>query len=404
MLKDKKIVIGITGSIAAYKVPFLVRHLIKEGAQVKVLMTPAAVNFVTPLTLSTLSRNPVIIDPFKVATGEWNNHVELGLWADAMIFAPVTANTLGKMVNGIADNFVITAYLSARCPVFIAPAMDLDMYNHPSTQKNISILKSYGNILIEPQVGELASGLSGPGRMEEPENLVALLKNYFSEVNDLTGKNVLVTAGPTYEAIDPVRFIANHSSGKMGFAIAEEAARRGATVILISGPSHLETHHPNITRIDVVTATEMHDACLRHFPASEIAVMAAAVADFMPAKLSEVKLKKNDLGYSLDLKPTTDILKKLGSLKKKAQILVGFALETDSEIPNASNKLKEKNLDIIILNSLKDPGAGFSSDTNKITILDNSGKVVKGELKDKREVATDILNAVTAHFPDQNRI
>ncbi len=399
MLKDKKIVVGITGSIAAYKIPLLVRQLIKEGAEVKVIMTPAAVDFVTPLTLSTLSRNNVIIDPFKAASGEWNNHVELGMWADAMIFAPVTANTLGKMVNGIADNFVVTAYLSAKCPVFIAPAMDMDMYNHPSTQKNISILKSYGNILIEPQVGELASGLSGPGRMEEPGNLVELLKNYFQKHADLTGKKILVTAGPTYEAIDPVRYIGNHSSGKMGFAIAEEAANRGASVTLICGPSYSLVHHAGITRINVISALEMYENCLAHYPGSDITIMAAAVADYTPGVTSEQKLKKTGDVISIDLKPTADILRKLGSIKKPGQVLVGFALETENEIPNATSKLKEKGLDLIILNSLKDPGAGFCSDTNRITILDKTGIVANGELKDKREVAADIIDAIVAHFP-----
>jgi phosphopantothenoylcysteine decarboxylase / phosphopantothenate---cysteine ligase len=401
MLKDKKIVLGITGSIAAYKIPFLIRQLIKEGAEVRVIMTPAAVDFVTPLTLSTLSRNTVIIDPFKVATGEWNNHVELGMWADAMIFAPVTANTLGKMVNGIADNFVVTAYLSAKCPVFIAPAMDLDMFNHPSTQKNISILKSYGNILIEPQTGELASGLTGPGRMEEPENLVNILKNYFQKQDDLTGRKILVTAGPTYEAIDPVRFIGNHSSGKMGYAIANEAAGRGATVTLISGPSSEEIHHPCVTRINVISANEMLTACLDHFPHCDGIIMAAAVADYTPAKFSSEKIKKTDLDYSLGLKPTSDILKELGSRKKRNQILIGFALETENEISNAKEKLREKNLDLVILNSMKDHGAGFNTNTNKITLLDRSGNITKGELKDKQEIAVDILDAVKKLFPDK---
>ncbi len=400
MLKDKKIVLGITGSIAAYKIPFLVRLLIKEGAEVRVIMTPAAVDFVTPLTLSTLSRNTVVVDPFKVATGEWNNHVELGMWADAMVFAPVTANTLGKMVNGIADNFVVTAYLSAKCPVFIVPAMDLDMYNHPSTQKNISTLKSYGNIVVEPQTGELASGLSGPGRMEEPENLVTLLKSYFQKQNDFAGRTILVTAGPTYEAIDPVRFIGNHSSGKMGFAIAAEAAWRGASVILVSGPSCNEIHHPAINRINVVSANEMFSACLEHFPTADITIMAAAVADFTPAKFSSEKIKKNQQDHSLEMKPTPDILKELGSIKKPPQILVGFALETENEIPNAIEKLNAKNLDLIILNSLKDSGAGFNTNTNKVTILDKSGRINRGELKDKREVAADIFDAVKALFSD----
>lgn len=322
MLNGKKIVIGITGSIAAYKIPFLVRLLVKEGAEIRVIMTPAAVDFVTPLTLATLSQKGVIIDPFKASSGEWSNHVELGYWADLMIFAPVTANTLGKMVNGIADNFVVIAYLSAKCPVFIAPAMDLDMYNHPSTQNNISILRSYGNTIIEPQIGELASGLSGPGRMEEPEKILALIQNYFENSRDLHKKKVLITAGPTYERIDPVRFIGNFSSGRMGFALALEAAKRGAEVTLIAGPANLMANHPRIRRIDVESADSMHKACVNESPDSDIIIMAAAVADFTPGKVAAGKLKKTGSGLQLDLVPTKDILKDLGNSKKPNQILV----------------------------------------------------------------------------------
>jgi phosphopantothenoylcysteine decarboxylase / phosphopantothenate---cysteine ligase len=394
MLKGKKIVLGITGSIAAYKIPFLVRLLVKEEAEVRVIMTPAATDFVTPLTLSTLSRSSVIIDPFKANTGEWNNHVELGMWADAMIFAPVTANTLGKMANGIADNFVVTAYLSAKCPVFIAPAMDLDMYNHPSTQKNIRILRSFGNRIIEPQVGELASGLSGPGRMEEPENLITLLKQFFQTQMDFSGKKFLVTAGPTYEEIDPVRFLGNHSSGKMGFALAEEAAQRGATVTLIAGPVKTAVYHPLIERINVTSAKEMLAACKKHFPSADITIMAAAVSDFAPAKFSPGKIKKDAMPSTLELVKNPDILKELGKLKKSSQRLIGFALETDNELSYATAKLKEKQLDLIILNSLKEKGAGFNSDTNKITIIEKTGKHIQGKLKSKAEIATDILNYI----------
>lgn len=394
MLKGKKIVIGITGSIAAYKIPFLVRLLVREEAMVRVIMTPSATSFVTPLTLSTLSRAGVIIDPFKESTGEWNNHVELGSWADVMLFAPVTANTLGKMAHGIADNFLVTAYLSAKCPVFIAPAMDLDMYNHPTTQKNIEILRSFGNTIIEPQVGELASGLSGPGRMEEPENIFAQLQFFFEKKKDFSGKTILVTAGPTYEAIDPVRFIGNRSSGLMGYSIAEEAYRRGAKVILISGPSHLKINNPAISFKKVTSAAEMHLACANSFPTADIVIMAAAVADYTPSEVSSFKIKKQDKLASVKLKPTIDILEELGRRKKKNQLLVGFALETENGIKNAGAKLKKKNLDLIILNDLKDAGAGFEVPTNKVTIIGKKGVIQKGELKDKREVAGDILDAI----------
>lgn len=395
MLKGKKIVIGITGSIAAFKVPFLVRLLVKEGAEVRIIMTPAAVDFVTPLTLATLSQKGVIIEPFKAASGEWSNHVELGYWADLMIFAPVTANTLGKMVNGIADNFVVTAYLSAKCPVFIAPAMDLDMYNHPSTQKNIAILRTYGNKIIEPQVGELASGLSGPGRMEEPDKILSLVLDYFKKSRDLYKKKVLVTAGPTYERIDPVRFIGNFSSGKMGFNIAMEAAERGADVTLISGPTSLNQTHPAVRRIDVESADEMYSTCLNEAPVADIIIMAAAVADFTPRIVSGRKIKKVESDLNIELVATKDILKELGHAKKTGQILVGFALETSDGLANAKKKLKDKNLDFIVLNSLEDKGAGFGGDSNQVTLISKSGKLHKGELKGKAEVASDILDFIT---------
>jgi phosphopantothenoylcysteine decarboxylase / phosphopantothenate---cysteine ligase len=394
MLKGKKIVIGITGSIAAYKIPFLVRLLVKEEVLVRVIMTPAATDFVTPLTLSTLSRANVIIDPFKETTGEWNNHVELGTWADLMLFAPVTANTLGKMANGIADNFLVTAYLSARCPVFIAPAMDLDMYNHPSTQKNIQVLRSYGNTIIEPQVGELASGLSGPGRMEEPENIVSQLRFFFDRRQQFTGKTILVTAGPTREAIDAVRYIGNRSSGLMGISIAEEACRRGATVTLITGPGSIISTNAAIKKLDVVSAADMHKACTDYFPSADIVIMAAAVADYTPETVSKGKIKKESPKFRVNLVKTTDILEELGKLKKKNQLLVGFALESSNGIANADIKLIKKNLDLIVLNSLDVEGAGFDVATNKVTIIGKSGIVHEGDLKDKREVAMDILDAV----------
>ena len=395
MLKGKKIVIGITGSIAAYKIPFLIRLLIKEEAMVRVIMTPSATNFVTPLTLSTLSHANVVIDPFNDRTGEWNNHVELGSWADAMIFAPATANTIGKMAHGVADNFLVTAYLSAKCPVFIAPAMDLDMYRHPSTQDNIRILRSYGNIILEPQVGELASGLSGPGRMEEPKNILSFIKSFFKRTKDFSGKTILVTAGPTHEAIDPVRYIANHSSGLMGFSIAEEALKRGAKVILISGPTHLQTVNPEISYESVVSAAEMYKACKAGFKSADIIIMAAAVADYAPAEVSKVKLKKKEETISLGLKKTTDILEELGKQKKKNQLLVGFALESGDGVQYAEKKLKQKNLDLIVLNSLDVKGTGFEVTTNKVKIIGRKGTLVETELKDKKEIAGDILDVIS---------
>jgi phosphopantothenoylcysteine decarboxylase / phosphopantothenate---cysteine ligase len=398
MLQGKKIVIGITGSIAAYKIPFLIRLLVREGAVVKVIMTPAATDFVTPLTLSTLSRNPVIIDPFTKNNGDWNNHVELGLWADLMIFAPVTANTLSKMANGLADNFLVTAYLSSRCPVFIVPAMDMDMYNHPSTQRNLEILKSFGNSMIEPQTGELASGLSGPGRMEEPEIILRHIIHYFHSIEDFKGKKVLVTAGPTFEKIDAVRYIGNFSSGMMGFALANAAASRGAEVILVTGPTNLETRHPGITRINIRSAGEMLKECLSSFPHSDLTIMSAAVADYTLSDPPEFKIKKKQTSFTLELTPTIDILKKLGGMKKKNQLLVGFALESDNELKNARAKMKSKNLDMIVLNSLNDKGAGFGEKTNKVTIISKKNKIIKGQLKDKTEVANDILDIVKSDF------
>jgi phosphopantothenoylcysteine decarboxylase / phosphopantothenate---cysteine ligase len=403
MLRGRKIVIGITGSIAAYKIPYLVRLLIREGAEVKVIMTPAAMNFVTPVTLSTLSRNPVIIDPFTKSTGDWNNHVELGLWADMMVFAPVTANTLGKMANGLADNFLVTAYLSARCPVLIVPAMDMDMYKHPSTQKNLEILKSFGNHVIEPQTGELASGLSGPGRMEEPEIIMEHIIRVLANREDLNGKKILVTAGPTYEKIDPVRFIGNFSSGRMGFAIAEAAAVRGAEVTLITGPVSLETHHPGIRRINIGSAEEMLTSCMEHFPLADITIMAAAVADYTVRNPQDLKIKKKKGNLALELSKTTDILDRMGKLKKKNQVLVGFALESNDGIRNAREKLKTKKLDFIILNSLKDPGAGFGGMTNKVTIVSSKNKLMKGELKEKTKVADDILDVISTFIHGKNQ-
>jgi len=395
MLKGKRIVVGVTGSIAAYKTPLLVRMLVREGCEVKVIMTPVSKDFVTPLTLATLSRNAVIIEPFRAASGEWSNHVELGLWADAMIFAPVTANTLGKMVNGLADNFVITAYLSAKCPVFIAPAMDLDMFNHPSTRKNIELLRSYGNFIIEPQTGELASGLSGPGRMEEPDKIMAIFKTFFARQNQLAGKNVLITAGPTVERIDPVRYISNFSSGLMGVALANEARARGAEVTLVTGPSHPLTVAGGIKEVKVESAEEMYNACMKSFPKYEFVIMAAAVADYTPVKTAANKIKKTSDNLSVDLHSTTDILKKMGQSKKPGQVVVGFALETENEISNAGKKLKSKNLDYIILNSLRTRGAGFGTPTNKITILNPDGIIHQGTVKPKEEVAKDIWDIIS---------
>ncbi|MFH1161353.1 MAG: bifunctional phosphopantothenoylcysteine decarboxylase/phosphopantothenate--cysteine ligase CoaBC [bacterium] len=398
MLSGKKIVIGITGGIAAYKIPSLIRLLVREGAEVRVIMTPAAKDFVTPLTLATLSRNNVILHPFDHETGAWNSHVELGQWADLMLFAPVTANTLGKMSHGIADNFLVTTYLSAKCPVMIAPAMDLDMFQHPTTQQNMEILRSFGNILIAPQVGELASGLSGPGRMEEPEKLLDSIRDFFFQRQTLKGKKVLVTAGPTYEKIDAVRFIGNFSSGQMGFALAEEAVRRGGAVTLISGPVALSIQSNTIHRVNVESAEEMFQQCKQFIAKSDILLMAAAVADYTIDKPSPVKEKKKGKPYKLTLSPTVDILAALGKRKKKNQCFVGFALETDDELINARKKLENKRLDLIVLNSLRDQGAGFGVPTNKVTILTRSGKTYTGQVKPKSEIAKDIITAVVTYL------
>lgn len=394
MLRGKKILIGVTGSIAAYKIPLLIRLLVKEGAEVQVILTENARDFITPLTISTLSRRPALTYPFNPEDGTWNNHVEMGGWADLMLIAPASAATISKMVSGQADNLLMTTYLSAKCPVFFAPAMDLDMYKHVATQKNIEQLIGYGHKLIEPQVGELASGLCGAGRMEEPENILAAINAFFLTGNQLKGKNILITAGPTYEPVDPVRFIGNYSSGLMGFSLAREAARRGAEVTLISGPTHLKTEITSIKRVDVRTAGEMLEAVTKAFGNADITIMSAAVADFTPAQPADKKIKKADASIHLDLKPTTDILAELGKLKKDDQLLVGFALETDNELQNARKKLNTKNLDLIVLNSLNDQGAGFGSDTNKITMLDRRGSQFEFSLKPKPEVAADILDKI----------
>lgn len=394
MLEGKKFLLGVSGSIAAYKAAFFVRLLVKEGAEVKVIMTKASQDFITPTTLATLSKNPALSAFTKNEAGEWNNHVDLGLWADAMIIAPASANTIGKMANGLCDNLLLATYLSARCPVFFAPAMDLDMYQHPAVLQNIEKLKSFGNLLIEAEHGELASGLIGTGRMAEPEQMVARLKTHFGATKPLDGKRVLITAGPTYEAIDPVRFIGNHSTGKMGFALAEEAARQGAKVTLVSGPTHLGTHHPNIDLVRVQSGSEMYEACLKVNTEADVNILAAAVADYTPATVAKQKIKKKTAEMSIDLVKTTDIAKALGERKHNGQINVGFALETDSELANAKEKIQKKNFDLIVLNSLNDKGAGFGHDTNKISIIDKENNILDFELKSKQEVAKDIINAI----------
>jgi phosphopantothenoylcysteine decarboxylase/phosphopantothenate--cysteine ligase len=393
MLKGKNFLLGITGSIAAYKAAILVRLLVKEGANVKVIMTPKAKEFITPLTMATLSKNPILVDFYNPENGDWNSHVDLGIWADAYIIAPASANTLGKMANAIADNLLVTTYLSARCPVFIAPAMDMDMYAHPANLKNIEILKSFGNIFIEPAEGELASGLIGKGRMEEPENIVNFIKSYFSKKKSLEGKIILVTAGPTYEKIDTVRFIGNYSSGKMGYAIANEAAYRGAEVILISGPSNEKIpSSPNIKLYKVESAGEMYDVVMRFYPECNVAIFSAAVADFTPEITSSEKIKRKSDFLEIKFFPTRDIAFEAGKLKRPDQINIGFALESENEIFNAQEKLKKKNFDFIVLNSLKDSGAGFNTDTNKITIFDNKQQKIEFNLKSKTLVAKDIID------------
>ncbi len=390
----KNIVLGVCGSIAAYKSALLVRLLVKAGANVKVVMTTDATHFITPLTLSTLSKNPVLIDYFKADTGEWNNHVELGLWADMIVIAPATANTLAKMANGLCDNLLSAVYLSAKCPVYFAPAMDLDMWLHPATRQNVSRLQSFGNIMIPPGNGELASGLYGEGRMAEPEDIVTFLEAESKKKLLLAGHKILVTAGPTYEAIDPVRFIGNHSSGKMGFAIADELASMGADVTLVTGPTAQISKQQNIKRVNVISAAQMLEACLTAYGDAKACIMSAAVADYTPADVATQKIKKKDDDLSIELKKTTDILKTLGEAKREGQILVGFALETNNEEMNAITKLQKKNLDFIVLNSLNDAGAGFAGDTNKITIIDRELKKTTFDLKSKEAVARDICNKV----------
>lgn len=408
MLKGKKIVLGITGSIAAYKSCLIIRQLIKRGAEVQVVITPAGKEFITPITLSALTSKPVISDFFAQRDGTWHSHVDLGLWADAMLIAPATASTIGKMANGIADNMLITTFLSMKAPVFVAPAMDLDMYAHPSTQQNLRTLQSYGNHIIEPGTGFLASKLEGKGRMEEPENIVAQLEQFFgnkkeemmlapSSAEELKGKKILITAGPTYEKIDPVRFIGNYSSGKMGFALAEECARRGAEVELVCGvvSATMQTHHPNIRRTDVESAKEMYEACMTLFPSATSAILCAAVADYAPETVATEKIKRTGDSMVINLKPNPDIAASLGKIKRDNQILVGFALETNDEESNAQAKLKKKNMDFIVLNSLRDEGAGFRTDTNKITIITADGKT-EYPLKDKNEVAKDIVDTLAS--------
>lgn len=393
MLRGKNILIGITGSIAAYKTPLLIRLLKKEGANVKVVMTPSAVDFVTPLTLSTLSQQPVLLEPYNKVDGSWHSHVEWGRWADLFIIAPASANSLGKMANGIADNLLTTCYLSAKCPVFFAPAMDLDMFKHPTTSKNIKILQSFGNRLIEPQTGELASGLCGAGRMEEPEAILEIIQDYFNKKNDLEGKRVLISAGPTFEAIDPVRYIGNHSSGLMGYALAEEAAKRGATVTLVSGPVNITSVEPSMEIVKVTSAAEMMAACSNASVDSDIIIMAAAVADYTPEEPAKQKIKKND-SLSLKLRQTDDILASLGKRKQNGQFLAGFALETDNEKENALKKLHTKNLDMIVLNSLNDKGAGFGTDTNKVTMLFPDNSEVKTDTLSKKLIAGMIIDEI----------
>jgi phosphopantothenoylcysteine decarboxylase / phosphopantothenate---cysteine ligase len=394
MLHGKKILLGITGSIAAYKSAVLTRLLVKSDAEVRVIMTPSAKDFITPLTLATLSRHPVLSEFVKDETGQWNNHVEAGLWGDAFLIAPASANTIAKMANGICDNLLLAVYLSARCPVLVAPAMDLDMLQHPATKSNLEKLVSFGNTIIDPAFGELASGLTGKGRMAEPEELYDFLISFFQEHQPLKGKKALVTAGPTHEALDPVRFIGNHSSGKMGYAIAEELAAKGAEVMLISGPTLLHTTHPHITVKQVTSAEEMYQTCMLDFPETDIAVLAAAVADYKPKTKADQKIKKSTDTLTLELEKTHDIAASLGKLKKSNQVMVGFALETENEQSNALKKLESKNFDFIVLNSLNDTGAGFGHDTNKISIIDREQRKRDYPLKDKKELASDIVSII----------
>lgn len=394
-MKGKHIILGISGGIAAYKSATLLRLFIKAGAEVQVVMTPAGKEFITPVTLSALSGKPVVSEFFTANTGEWHSHVDLGLWADAMVIAPATASTIAKMANGVADNMLITTYLSAKAPVFVAPAMDLDMFAHPTTTRNLDLLRSYGNTIIEPASGELASHLVGKGRMEEPENIFKIIEAFFARKEDLKGKRMLVTAGPTYEKIDPVRFIGNYSTGKMGYAIAEEAASRGAEVVLVSGPVDLTTRHPAIDLVKVESAREMLAACEERFGSVDYAVMCAAVADYAPADCAATKIKREgNEPPVIHLVKNPDIAKTLGMKKRPGQKMAGFALETDHEFDNAMTKLRSKNLDMIVLNSLRDKGAGFGTETNKITIFTADGGETSFALKSKREVAADIIDTL----------
>ena len=399
VLSGKKIVLGISGGIAAYKTATLVRLFIKAGAQVQVIMTPASKDFVTPLTLATLSKNPVYSSFYNDEEDnvQWNNHVDFGLWADLMVIAPTTANTLSKMANGNCDNLLIATYLSAKCPVYFAPAMDLDMYKHPSSIASFEALKTFGNIMIPAESGELASGLSGEGRMAEPENIIDFIEADIESKLPLKGKKILITAGPTYEAIDPVRFIGNHSSGKMGFEIAKSAANLGAEVILVSGPTYLSVSHSLIQVVPVVSAQQMYDACHEYFNEVDVAIAAAAVADYKPKVVANQKIKKSEASFSIELEKTKDILESLGKIKNK-QFLIGFALETENEIENAKLKIQKKNLDLIVLNSLQDEGAGFGKSTNKVTFIDQFFTIEPMLLKSKMEVATDIINKIIAHY------
>lgn len=403
MLKGKKIVLGITGSIAAYKACLIIRGLIKQGAEVQTVITLSGKEFITPITLSALTHKPVISEFFSQRDGTWNSHVDIGLWADAMLIAPCTASTIGKMANGIADNMLITTYLSMKAPVFIAPAMDLDMFAHPSTQQNIKRLQSYGNIIIEPQSGFLASGLEGKGRMEEPEEIVRFIDDFFEENKDaLKGKKIMITAGPTYEKIDPVRFIGNYSSGKMGFALAEECCRRGAEVTLISGPVSLECSK-RIKRINVESCNEMYNAAVDEFKNCNAAILCAAVADFRPESIAENKIKREKDCLNIQLCPTNDIAAELGRIKTENQILVGFALETNNEEANAKSKLERKNLDFIVLNSTRNEGTTFRSNDNQIEIITNN-EIKTFEKKNKKYVAVDIINELTKFFTEKNRL
>jgi phosphopantothenoylcysteine decarboxylase/phosphopantothenate--cysteine ligase len=403
-LSGKHIVLGVTGSIAAYKAAYLLRGLVKEGAEVQVVMTPSAKEFITPVTMSALSGKPVASDFFSANDGTWYSHVDMGQWADLMLIAPATAATLGKMANAVCDNLLITTYLSAKCQVMIAPAMDLDMFRHPANLRNIEVLRSYGNLIIEPGEGALASGLHGKGRMEEPENIIEEVVRFFNQKKKLLNKHFLVTAGPTYEKIDPVRFIGNYSSGKMGYAIANELASAGAKVTLVSGPVEFKNTNPEVTVIPIESAKEMHEKCINIFPETDGAVMCAAVADFTPVLFSKSKIKRGKNDMVVQLKPTRDIAANLGHLKTENQFLVGFALETNNELSNAFSKLKRKNLDLIVLNSLKDQRAGFGIDTNKITLIDKYNNLTFFELKSKTEVASDIVAAIISEMEKRGEL